>query len=171
MIVFLDSPRLAKRWHDRPGHRGTWWRQDVAILYEEILRTAAAITAARSRHRRRVSISDARLALLEALSRTQMTLGVSDLARHLRKSKQAVHRLVLALERSGLVEYWVNPDDRRYVSVSLTPRGRSAIDYANAAYAHWIIDTAPSLERRSLLRVLEILRELRARLSSTADVG
>lgn len=56
---------------------------------------------------------------------------VSDLARELDVSRQAVHKLLDGLEHEGLIDRRVDQRDRRAQQVTLTDRGRALADEAS----------------------------------------
>jgi DNA-binding MarR family transcriptional regulator len=65
---------------------------------------------------------------------------LGELVRDLGVSKQAVGQLIDTLVLRGYVERSVDPDDRRKLTVSLTPRGQAAADVIRRAREN--IDTA-----------------------------
>jgi DNA-binding MarR family transcriptional regulator len=73
-------------------------------------------------------LSPTRSRVFLALSRGPVL--VSDLARELDVSRQAVHKLLDNLERDGLVERRTDDHDRRAQRVTLTDRGRALADDA-----------------------------------------
>jgi DNA-binding MarR family transcriptional regulator len=73
-------------------------------------------------------LSPTRSRIFLALSRGPVL--VSELARELDVSRQAVHKLLDSLQRDGLVERHVDDHDRRAQQVTLTDRGRALAEDA-----------------------------------------
>jgi DNA-binding MarR family transcriptional regulator len=87
-----------------------------------------------------------------------------DLIRELRVSKQAASQLIDALVLRGFLERHIDPDDRRRLTIELTPRGQAAA----ASVRRGVVAVDEELSRR--LGAGE-LAGLRAGLVALADIA
>jgi DNA-binding MarR family transcriptional regulator len=72
------------------------------------------------------------LPVLRALARGE-ALSQSDLARIARVEPPTMAEMLARMERDGVVQREPNPDDKRAILISLTPRSRARIPEAKAA--------------------------------------
>jgi DNA-binding MarR family transcriptional regulator len=87
-----------------------------------------------------------------------LTLGELAAAEQVRPPTMT--RLVLALERAGLVRRERDPDDRRVVRIRATPRGESLLAEGRARRVRRLaapIESLPSSEQATLARAVSIL--------------
>jgi DNA-binding MarR family transcriptional regulator len=91
-------------------------------------------------------------------------LPVAHIARNMGLRRQSLHRTVERLVQAGLVELLENPHHRRAMLVSLTPRGRAALDRVTRAQVAWVDTLAAGLPARDLGAALRVLRTVRERL-------
>lgn len=99
-------------------------------------------------------------ALLEAAEREEVSL--MELAAMLELDTSTVSRTVDGMVKAGLVKRLVNPDDRRYVSIALTPHGHSVyqgIERTSNAYFAEVLSLVPEAKREPVLECLAILAE------------
>ncbi len=64
-------------------------------------------------------------------------LSVAQIARRWGQARQSVQRVANALVRDGLAVYTENPRHRRAQLLSLTPKGRAALETIQAAQTAW----------------------------------
>lgn len=98
-------------------------------------------------------LSATRSRIFLALSRGPVL--VSDLARELDVSRQAVHKLLDSLQEEGLVERRPDEHDRRAQRIVLTERGRTLATEAS----HVLVDLEQELARRIGTGPVQALRE------------
>lgn len=83
-------------------------------------------------------------------------IGISELARRMVVSRQAVHQLVREAEGYGLIELVASPSDKRTKLVQFTEAGRAMYDQANA--------TLDAIEQELIARIgtekVQTLREI-----------
>ena len=94
--------------------------------------------------------------MLETL-RTQDSIGMSELARRIGKSKSTATALVDKLARLGFVARQPSPGDGRGIAVSLTPKGRSlmpGVEAVSASLAAWLDSRLSQAEQDELERLL-----------------
>jgi DNA-binding MarR family transcriptional regulator len=88
----------------------------------------------------------------------------ADVARALRITRQAAHKLVYRAVTAGRVELLPNPDDRRILQVFLTPRGRADLAGLRTAEGIWLQMLLGGLADRRMVAVTQVLRVIRQRL-------
>jgi MarR family 2-MHQ and catechol resistance regulon transcriptional repressor len=112
-------------------------------------------------HFRRYGLSQPQFALLMTLRRSSPEgASLTELARSCFVSNTNVTGLVDRLERDGLVERRLDPDDRRARRVVLTPAGRAKLEKAWERHPAMLEAAFSGLaegERRALARLLEKL--------------
>lgn len=122
----------------------------IARLLDERLRGPLA----------RVGVHHGQGRVLDALLR-QGPLTVSELAAGLRIAQPTATVMAQRMQSAGLLERWIDPEDARRVTLTLTPRGRGA---AQAVRRVWqqtedaVCASLPAAERLRLRLLLEGLR-------------
>lgn len=139
-------------------------RLEQVELIEEIVATAARITAARSFDGEPIVRVDAVWRLLFALERSRYCWSISDAARALRMRRQSAHETACRAEVAGLVELAHNPDDRRIVQIVLTRAGRAALATTRSIESRWRNVLLNGLEGHRLVTTVHVLRVIRERL-------
>jgi hypothetical protein len=114
------------------------WDVTATALIDEIVAVAEHIGAARGLSGRRVFPDDAESRLLVALARSSYCLAIADVARALRITRQAAHKLVYRAVAAGRVELLPNSDDRRILQVLLTPRGKADLAGLRTVEGIWL---------------------------------
>lgn len=145
------------------------WRREAQMLINEIRYTAAALDLARqvlARRKGRWGFAGGnarRHEALQALARRGLCHSVPGLARELRCSRQAAHRLATALARQGLISIEPGPTDRRPLYLQLSARGTREL--ATAEYdAHLCLDAIGDEMKVCEMRALgDALRRIRER--------
>ncbi|MHA3703132.1 MarR family winged helix-turn-helix transcriptional regulator [Jatrophihabitans sp. YIM 134969] len=126
---------LAREWHELMGryHR-------ISCVLDRELEQAHGISG-----------SDFEVLQQLALHGDDGSLRMHELAGHVHLTQSALSRLVSRLERDGLVDRSMCPDDRRSVSTCITPAGRERFEQARATQRHVLrnADTAsPAADSR-----------------------
>jgi DNA-binding MarR family transcriptional regulator len=99
-----------------------------AFLPYQLAELSREVSAQFSRHyRERYGISVAEWRVVAHLSQ-QEAVSVREICRRVAMDKPKVSRAATRLEAAGYVTKLANPDDRRLVALSLTPKGREMID-------------------------------------------
>jgi DNA-binding MarR family transcriptional regulator len=140
------------------------WDVAATELIDEIVATAERIAAARAASGERVFPDDAESRLLRAVAGSSYCLAIADVARALRITRQAAHKLVYGAVATGRVELLPNPDDRRILQVFLTPRGRAQLAGRRTAEGVWLQMLLGGLADRRMAEVAHVLRVIRQRL-------
>jgi len=140
------------------------WDTAAADLVDEIVATAERIAAARAVGGERVFPDHAVFRLLRTVARSSCCLAIADVARVLRMSRQAAHKLVYAAVATGQVELLPNPDDRRILQVFLTGQGRAELARVRMAEGVWLQLLLSGLADQTMATVTRVLRVIRQRL-------
>jgi DNA-binding MarR family transcriptional regulator len=140
------------------------WDVAATELIDEIVATAERVAAARAPTGERVFPDDAEARLLRVVAGSQYCLAIAGVARALRITRQAAHKLVHGAVAAGRVELLPNPDDRRILQVFLTPRGRAALAGLRTAEGIWLQMLLGGLADRQMATVTHVLRVIRQRL-------
>ena len=141
------------------------WLVNALSLMEAIQSTAAQISALRNEQMRDAGLDRQRWAVLLAISRSPYCLSISDLARVLKQSRQATHRAVLELARSGWLELLPNHDDRRILQLALTANGKSVIAQIRHRFSTSVLAFSAHLESREMNSTTSLLHRLRTRMA------
>ena len=99
-------------------------------------------------------------ALLEVAEHEEISLA--ELAAILGLDRSTLSRTVDGMFREGLVGRCANPGDRRYISISLTGRGRSVCEEINHTfddYFNGVFEHIPVEQRRQVLKSFLLLTE------------
>lgn len=120
----------------------------------------AAAEAARrdlDRHAAIYGLSDAKLEIVEVLSRREEHACLCDLGDHLNVTRPNITKLVDGLERVGLVERLPHPGDGRRVQAHLTQRGEAVAATALAGRTERMERLWEGLDEEALLSVIDLL--------------
>ncbi|MCG8352429.1 MAG: MarR family transcriptional regulator [Chloroflexales bacterium] len=134
-------------------------------LIIEIFRLNGLLLEAGDELTRPVGLSSARWQVLGIVEHGP--IPVAHIARAIGLTRQGVQQTADALEREGFVEYLDNPHHRRAKLVSLTAKGRKALDYVEKQQAEWANAVAGGCALASLRNTVEVLRRLRESLAQT----
>ncbi|MDQ7793608.1 MAG: MarR family transcriptional regulator [bacterium] len=97
-------------------------------------------------------------ALLEVAESEGMSLA--ELAAVLGLDASAVSRTVDGMVQAGLVTRTANPQDRRYVRISLTPHGRSVYENIDRTFNHYfaeVLSLVPEEKRHQVVEGFALL--------------
>lgn len=109
-----------------------------------------------------VGLSSARWQVLGVVEHGPVT--AAQVGRIMGITRQGVQRTADSLEADGLIAYQPNPKDRRAQLLTLTPKGREAMDYLQARHTDWANRHSEGLSHDTLQDALLVLRQLRNRL-------
>jgi DNA-binding MarR family transcriptional regulator len=140
------------------------WEVAATELIDEIVATAERIAAACAPSGERVFPDDAESRLLRGVAGSSYCLAIADVARALRITRQAAHKLVYCAAAAGRVELLPNPDDRRILQVFLTAQGRAELARVRTAEGVWLQLLLSGLPDRQMAGVTHVLRVIRQRL-------
>jgi DNA-binding MarR family transcriptional regulator len=104
-------------------------------LIRTVIRMNATVQKSGTRMMRGTGITNARWQTLSELFALEQRVTVSELARHMGLTRQAVQRLADDMVSDGLVEFAANPGDARAMHLLLTEAGKAA--YHDALEREW----------------------------------
>jgi len=107
-------------------YKGNRREQRALDTYVKLMRAAESVTARVNRDLDAAGLTISQFGVLEALYHLG-PLVLSDLARKILKTSGNLTMVVDNLEKRRLAERSPDPSDRRFVRVSITPRGRKLI--------------------------------------------
>ena len=105
-------------------------------------------------------------AILAALAAAEEPLSLAGLARTMLVSKQNMTGMVARLEQLGLIARQGDPDDLRSSRLTLTRRGRAAVEKLRPAYDAWRRELAGDLAERDVAALTRTVDRLIERLQS-----
>lgn len=113
-------------------------------------------------------LAASQLPVLRALGEGQ-ALSQKDLARHARVEQPTMAEMLVRMERDGIVKREANPEDKRGVLISLTPRSRTKMAKSRSTLidAERTAMTGLSENERQLLR--ELLKRVVNNLERASD--
>ncbi|MDJ0832565.1 MAG: MarR family transcriptional regulator [Gammaproteobacteria bacterium] len=107
-----------------------------------------------------LGLSSARWKILGALARSETPLTVSQIARNMGQSRQAVQSLVNIMSETGLIEFQNNPNHKRAKLAVLTPTGVNSYQEMEAIQIPWANDYASQMTIDDLERTLVTLKKI-----------
>jgi DNA-binding MarR family transcriptional regulator len=128
-------------------------------LILEVFRLNGRLLAAGDRLTRPVGQTSARWQVLGAVDREPRS--VSEIARVMGLTRQSVQRTADRLQAEGIVAYADNPAHRRARLVTLTPQGRSALDWITQRQIVWANGLGARLGAVEVGRALQVIRAFR----------
>jgi DNA-binding MarR family transcriptional regulator len=141
----------------------------VSELLLEVLRLSGRVSVAGDALFADLRLSTARWQVVEAIAAAGGGATVSDLARTLGVSRQAVQRIVNAMRAEGLLWISANPRHRRSPLIQLTGNGVRARELAVERQRAWAEALGADLPGAKLVRMTERLRRIRRRLEAAEE--
>jgi DNA-binding MarR family transcriptional regulator len=137
-------------------------RTESVVNLAARLRLAATRLSRRLRQEAGTGLTPSQLSALASIER-HGPLALGELAEHERVAPPSVTKIVSKLEASGLIARQADPDDRRFVRVSLTKEGAALLDESRARKNAWLAerlaDLSPS-ERVRLAAAIDVIETL-----------
>lgn len=128
-------------------------------LVIEVFRLNGLLLEAGDQLTRPVGLSSARWQVLGVVEHGP--IPVSNVARVMGLTRQSVQQTADGLERDGFIQYQENPHHRRAKLMSLTAKGREALEYVTEWQAEWANQIGGQHDVDGLQTALKVLRELR----------
>ena len=113
-------------------------------------------------------LTSARWQVLGAIAFAGAPQPVANIARNMGLTRQAVQRVVNELEAEGFLTFAPNPHHQRAKLVVLGKSGAKAFQAAAKRQAPWANQLARRIPARDIRAALGVVREITARLESTA---
>jgi len=140
----------------------------ISELLLEVLRLSGQVSVAGDSLFADLRLSTARWQVVEAIAAAGGAT-VSDLARAIGVSRQAVQRIVNDMRADGLVWTSANPRHRRSPLIQLTGNGARARELAAERQKAWAEALGADLPGAKVARMTERLRRLRRRLEAARE--
>lgn len=141
-------------------------KQALDQLILEIFRLHGALIAAGDALVSDLGLTSARWQVLGAISKAPEPLSLSQIARAMGLSRQAVRRLVNEMEAEALLQTFPHASNRRLRMVRLTGPGGELHRVVDARQEPWGQSLADGLRRDHIVVATALLRQLRAELEN-----
>lgn len=143
----------------KSSYKGT--REEAAALsaYVKLMRAAESVSARIHVHLNEAGLSISQFGVLEALHHLGPQ-SQADLAKKILKSTGNITMVIDNLEKRGLVTRERDPEDRRYYSIRLTPRGQTLIGSIFPRHASGIVTEMKVLTRKEQETLGNLCRKL-----------
>jgi DNA-binding MarR family transcriptional regulator len=116
----------------------------------------------------KLNVTPQQWAVLSVLESAEAPLSLAEIAREMLVSKQNMTGMATRLEQLGLIERAGDPRDLRASRISLTRRGRSAVEKLRPAYEQWLESmVGGSVSERDLQALTKTVNRLIAALEET----
>jgi DNA-binding MarR family transcriptional regulator len=129
-------------------------------LIRTVIRLNATVQKSGTRLMRGTGITNARWQTLSELFALDCLVTVSELARHMGLTRQAIQRLADEMASDGLVEFVANPGDARAMHLSLTAAGRAAYHDALEREWQWANAIAADFDAEQIDRAVVLLEAI-----------
>jgi MarR family transcriptional regulator, 2-MHQ and catechol-resistance regulon repressor len=136
-------------------YRGTTAEKRALDTYIKLTRAAASVMDRTNRHLNDYNLTVSQFGVLEALYHLG-TMSQVELARKLLSSTANITTVLQNLEKNGLISRARDPEDQRYVRVSITDSGTALIERILPAHVAGIVEDLSVLtpeEQRTLGRL------------------
>jgi DNA-binding MarR family transcriptional regulator len=149
-------------------HKKTPASNTLTDLIRTVLRMNATVQKSGTRLMRGTGITNARWQTMSDLSALEKPVTVSELARYMGLTRQAVQRLTGDMAGDGLVEFVHNPGDARAMHLILTEAGKAAYDEALEREWQWTNAIAEDFDVEQLTRAVALLEAITQKMQTDA---
>lgn len=139
--------------------------QTSAKLGMELVATGKVIRRHLSRRAAELGLQDGEWGVLVHLRRSGEGISQKALAWRLGNEPHALVRVLVNMEKAGLVLRAVDPEDARGRQVSLTPRGRALAEDLIGAIDRFERDLIGDLDEAEVAVFIKALRQMRGKLT------
>ena len=143
-------------------HKG----QNFTEIILEIFKVSGLLATEGDRLTKAFGLSSARWKVLGALNMSNKPLTVSQIARIMGLTRQAVQRLADAMKKDGLLDYQPNPQHKRANHVVLTDKGRDIYSLISEIQIPWANQKSKEINADDLKTTLITLRNITALLET-----
>lgn len=133
-------------------------------LILEVFRLNGLLLEAGDRLTHPVGLSSARWQVLGVVE--HQPTPVAHVARIMGLTRQSVQQTADALASDGFITYTDNPHHRRAKLMTITPKGRKALDYIQQRQIDWANQVSETLSLEALKTAVTVLRQLEERLET-----
>ena len=165
MFYLKDLP--TDRSMDELGARYANINPSAIKAYATLLRTGSELLTAFESIFSHHGLSQGRVLTLIVMNRTPAEdVNPSYLARKVGVKRATMTGLLNGLERNGLIERLIQPEDRRKISVRLTAQGRHLLDQVLPEYYRNIAKVMSTLTEKERQDLMSLLQKVNQGLSS-----
>ena len=140
-------------------YQGSKSERDALDAFIKLMRCSDAVAARLAVETRAHDLTPSQFGVLEALLHLG-PLHQNELGRKLLKSSGNITVVIDHLEASGLVRRQRDKQDRRYITVSLTPAGRRLISRVFPLHVQAIVSEMGGLNQAELRQLSRLCRKL-----------
>lgn len=130
----------------------------------EIFRLNGTLLEVGNKITKPLNLTSARWQVMGAIEIANQPLTVSQIARRMGLTRQAVQRIVYDLLKLEMLELSPNPDHKRSPLVSISNKGQETMVEVNKAQTKWVNNLADNINERELNKVLKLLQKIRGRI-------
>jgi DNA-binding MarR family transcriptional regulator len=141
-------------------HKKTPASNALTDLIRTVLRMNATVQKSGTRLMRGTGMTNARWQTMSDLSALEKPVTVSELARYMGLTRQAIQRLTDDMASDGLVEFVPNPGDARAMHLLLTEAGKVAYDEALEREWQWTNAIAEGFDTEQLAAAVALLEAI-----------
>lgn len=138
-------------------------------LILEVFRLNGLLLEAGDRLTDPVGLSSARWQVLGVVE--HQPTPVANVARIMGLTRQSVQQTADALAGDGFITYTDNPHHRRAKLMTITPKGRKALDYVQQCQIEWANQVSETLSLEALETAVTVLRQLEEHLETHKTDG
>lgn len=138
-------------------------------LILDVFRLNGLLLEAGDRLTHPVGLSSARWQVLGVVG--DQPTPVAHVARIMGLTRQSVQQTADALANDGFITYTDNPHHRRAKLMTITPKGRQALDYIQQRQIEWANHVSETLSLEALKTAITVLQQLGERLESHETDG
>jgi DNA-binding MarR family transcriptional regulator len=120
----------------------------------------ATVQKSGTRLMRGMGITNARWQTLSELFALEKPVTVSELARHMGLTRQAIQRLADDMANDGLIKFVENPSDTRAMHLLLTPDGKATYHDALEREWQWTNAIAADFDAEQITRAVLLLEDI-----------
>jgi DNA-binding MarR family transcriptional regulator len=132
----------------------------VTDLIRAVLRMNATVQKSGTRLMRGTGMTNARWQTLSDLFALEKPVTVSELARYVGLTRQAVQRLADEMASDGLIEFVANPSNARAMHLRLTESGQAAYEAALEREWQWTNSIAENFDAEEITHSVALLGEI-----------
>ncbi|MBV8884709.1 MAG: MarR family transcriptional regulator [Chroococcidiopsidaceae cyanobacterium CP_BM_RX_35] len=141
-------------------HQKTPASNALTDLIRTVIRMNTTVQKTGTRLMRGTGITNARWQMLSELCAFEKRITVSELARHMGLTRQAIQRLADEMASDGLVEFAENPGDARAMHLLLTEAGRAAYQDAVEREWQWANAIAEDFDAEQIAGAVDLLEAI-----------
>lgn len=91
---------------------------------------------------------------------------LTDIREFLSISKPAVSQMLASLEKKGYITRETNPENRKYLVVTLTPQGREILQEIDKVYTHCFQQITLAMGKQDIKEMIRLINRLHAIVNS-----